>query len=237
MDDLVEGLVERRAERWREYTAAGALGERGERVLAADVAPGLVDDRHHEHGINHRVGQLRGFGRRAGNRLWLVVSPPSVTITRTLRPVPVFDIARSEKNRIVKRRSRFARSTRSECSIDGNVARETVLLDDLPIEAVERDGIQPDCLPATARAETASPSRFRTSDPWRSTRCCRSAPRPITADRSAVRRPRSVCGTPLSRTAKSAFFERSDERAGRHLSQWREYAPVAHRCGKTASSC
>ena len=90
----------------REDPAAGALRHEFQRVLAADVAPGIVGDGHHHDRVDHGVGQLRGFQRLVQIAGVLVVSPPSVTTTITLRPCAVFQACDAQIDGIVHAKCR-----------------------------------------------------------------------------------------------------------------------------------
>src|SRR5262249_42469921 len=63
LENVGESAADSGAEVAGEDSAAGALAERRERVLAADVAARVVSDRHHEDGVDDGVRQLRGLER------------------------------------------------------------------------------------------------------------------------------------------------------------------------------
>src|SRR5689334_21186723 len=54
-DYLGKGLVEAVAEAGDKHAAAGALRDGGESILAADIAAGIVGDRHDQHRVDHGV--------------------------------------------------------------------------------------------------------------------------------------------------------------------------------------
>ena len=127
----------------QEDPAAGALGHEVQGVLAADIAAGVVGDRHDHDRIDHGVGQLRRFERRRGSRRVLVVSPPSVTTTITLRPWRGSRARCARQiDRVVQRRAGLAvQQLRARARATRRLRVKWLLFADLVVEGVERQRV------------------------------------------------------------------------------------------------
>ena len=109
-------------------------------MLSADVAAGVVGDGHHQDGIDYGVGELRGFERaveilRAGGVAAVGDDQDD------LAAVVVFELSRSQPDRIVERRAGFRFQASQRALERGGVAREVGQLAHFVIEGVEGERV------------------------------------------------------------------------------------------------
>ena len=139
-DDRGEGAIEFGPERGEEGAAAGPFGHEGQDVLTADVAAGVVGNRHDHHRIDGGIGQLGGFERLVGSGLGVGVVAVGDD-DNDFAACALFERPRAEEDGVEERR-RALRNQVVEALFERQVVvREVAELRDVGIDAVEGHGV------------------------------------------------------------------------------------------------